>query len=109
MITLTTSITVLIFLYVAFSKSRFTGNQTVKLEGRKYKPLDNSYSYCLTDKEKYYLAGTSWMPAEIVEIVSDPYEELTNELRPDKYKTFINVRCRRGLTHRVLYYGKCIQ
>lgn len=78
--------------------------------GKKYWPVDNSYSLCLTNKEKgYQLAGNHYKnpkQPEETEVISEPYDLcLWKYGAPENY-TFVNVRCHRGLEHRVLFYER---
>ena len=73
-----------------------------RFSSRKYLPVDNSYSFCYEDGRNYRLAGTHRpvKEAEVVEVIGTPFR------RRERigYHEFIKVRCKRGLTHRVLYY-----
>jgi hypothetical protein len=76
--------------------------------GKKYWPVDNSYSICLDDfGTNYQLSGNhnnNPKQPEETKIVSEPYELMLwpNHYVPTDY-TFINVICYRGLIHRVLF------
>lgn len=77
--------------------------------GKKYWPVDNSYSVCLNDLgTTYQLAGNHYnqpKQPEETEIISEPYEFWLwprHSSAPKAY-TFINVKCKRGLIHRTLF------
>jgi hypothetical protein len=69
-----------------------------------YRPIDNSYAECLDGSGNHYLAGTYNTPAEITEIIGEPYiREITWGGRVDRHE-FVKVKCKKGLTHEVLFY-----
>lgn len=79
------------------------------LLGKKYWPTDNSFAVCLTDgRLNYSLSGnlcSQPKQPEETEVISDPYEVWLWPFGwgvPCAY-TFINVKCKRGLEHRVLF------
>jgi hypothetical protein len=85
--------------------------ETHPLIGKTYCPIDNSWSLCLSDgRDDYFLAGTQWKPCEITIIKSGPYyKHAPRRYRYDPEtieKLFINVECKRGLLHMVLYYER---
>jgi hypothetical protein len=97
--------------------------------GRKYKPIDNSYSYCITDghrynAEKHYLAGidkvidegeyerwVSDIPAKLVTILSEPFKvniqvNVSNEQVTYKEHEMILVIDDLKYHHIILFYEK---
>lgn len=84
------------------------------LHGMKYLCIDNSWAECHTDKQNYYLAGLlggygkkDLKEAEIVRIQKGPYKKLVSSEYGNGTlyeRTFVDVLCKRGLTHRVMFY-----
>lgn len=75
--------------------------------GKKYWPIDNSYSVCFDDlNKKYQLAGNHYKEAkqpEETEVVSEPYIFWIWSYGEPKAHMFVNVKCSRGLVHRTLF------
>jgi len=81
--------------------------------GQRYRPIDNSYSYCYETGDNHHLAGTNNTPHQIVEIISKPYTETMTYLIRDGFMRtyeveFVDVRCERGLTHKVMYFERMV-
>jgi hypothetical protein len=73
-----------------------------------YVPNDNSYSLCYENDLRYFLAGNVQKSAEIVNMVSKPYTAEVRFIGITKTEMFVDVKCHRGLKHRVLYYDRCV-
>jgi len=90
--------------------------------GKKYRPNDNSYSICISDKISYgnfsrhYLAGTDEgfgeqeLPVIECTIISDPFKvNITNNVVNRKGTSyFILVNDPEEKTHMVLFFVNCI-
>lgn len=81
-----------------------------KYIGKEYTPIDNSYASCFQDGKNYSLAGVCGVPAETVTLISEPYiseaeDDFFDRISPgwNKEFWFINVKCKRGLTHKILW------
>jgi hypothetical protein len=83
-------------------------NHMESLIGKKYYPIDNSYSVCLTDgKMNYQLAGNHYnrpKQPEECEIVSEPFDMVVNNIIGGFLtRQMILVKCERGFTHSVVF------
>ncbi|MFN7656189.1 MAG: hypothetical protein ACK5OW_00200 [bacterium] len=78
--------------------------------GELYKPIDNSWAYCLDDGYNHFLAGTGFPndePPQTVIIVKGPYYLKKKWIGDVIYDLkFVTVKCQKGLLHEVLYHGE---
>lgn len=82
------------------------------LIGRKYIPVDNSYSNCLSvasynssGKKEHYLAGNQCGDCpQLCTIVSEPFQMLVQRWGKPGIQTMILIKCPQGLTHCYMYY-----